>query len=141
MADLLGLKLAIIDKFRKSHDTAEVTHVVGEVEGKRAVIVDDVISTGGSVCAAAEVLKKFGAKEVVVCATHGVLSNNPKDLFDNSCIDKLLLTDTVPIPAEKISKKMKILSVGPLLAKVIRRISREKSLGELFTWEDRKMKL
>jgi ribose-phosphate pyrophosphokinase len=141
MADLLGLKLAIIDKFRKSHDAAEVTHVVGDVEGKRAVIVDDVISTGGSVCAAAEALKKSGAWEVIVCATHGVLSNNPKKMFDDSCVDKILLTDTIPIPPEKISKKMKIITVGPLLAKVIGRISREKSLGELFTWEDRKMGL
>jgi ribose-phosphate pyrophosphokinase len=141
MADLLGLKIAIIDKVRKSHDAAEVTHVVGEVEGKRAIIVDDLISTGGSVCAAAEILKKFGAKEVVVCATHGVLSNGTKKIFDDSCIDRVLLTDTIPIPAEKISKNMKIISVGPLLAKVIRRISQEKSLGELFTWEDKRVKL
>jgi len=141
MADMLGLKLAIIDKVRKAHDTAEVTHVVGDVEGKRAIIVDDVISTGGSVCVASEILKKMGAKEVIVCATHGVLSGNPKELFDNSSIDQILLTNSIPIPEEKISKKMKIVSLGPLLAKIIKRVSKERSLGELFTWEDKKQSL
>lgn len=141
MADLLGLKLAVIDKLRRAHDSVEVAHVVGDVEGKRVVMIDDVISTGKSVCVAAEVLKKFGAREVVVCATHGVLSENSKELFDNSSVDMVLLTDTIPIAGEKISKKMKILSVGPLLAKIIKRISQEKSLGELFTWEDKKKKL
>lgn len=141
MADLLGLKLAIIDKVRRAHDMSEVTHVVGDVDGKRAIIVDDVTSTGGSICAAAEALKKYGAKEVIACITHGVLPDNAKELFDGSCIDKLLVTDTVPIPAEKVSKKMKVISIGPLLAKVIRRISRERSLGELFTWGDKKVEL
>jgi len=141
MADLLGLKLAIIDKVRKVHDLAEVTHVVGEVEGKRAVIVDDVISTGGSVCVAAEALKKMGAKEVIVCATHGVLSGEIKEKFDDSSIDRILLTNSLPIAEEKMSKKMKIISLGPLLAKIIRRIHRDRSLGELFTWEDKRTAL
>lgn len=141
MADLLGLKLAIIDKVRKVHDQAEVTHIVGDVVGKRAIIVDDVVSTGGSICAAAEAVKKAGAKEIIICVTHGVLSGNAKDIFDTSCVDQLLITDSIAIPPEKISKKMKIISVAPLLAKIIKRISQERSLGELFTWEDKKQRL
>lgn len=141
LSDLFGLKIAIIDKIRKAHNVAEVAHVVGEVEGKRAIIVDDMIDTGGSICAAAEVLKKFGAKEVVVCATHGLLSGNVKEKFDSSCVDRLILTDTLPIAPEKISEKMEIISVAPLLAKVIKRIHLERSLGELFTWEDKKTAL
>lgn len=141
MADMLGLKIAIIDKVRRAPDAAEVTHVVGDVDGKRAIIIDDVVSTGGSICAAADILKKMGAKEIVACVTHGVLSGDAKKLFDTSCIDQVLLTNSIPIPAEKISKKMKILSLGPLLVKVIKRISRERSLGELFTWEDKKQAL
>jgi ribose-phosphate pyrophosphokinase len=141
MADLLGLKLAIIDKVRKAHDMAEVTHVVGDVDGKRAIIVDDVVSTGGSICVAAEVLKKMGAKEVIVCVTHGALSGNPKERFENSCIDQMLLTNSIDIPPEKLSKKVKVLSLGPLLAKVIKRIARERSLGALFTWEDKRRAL
>jgi ribose-phosphate pyrophosphokinase len=141
MADMLGLKLAIIDKVRKVHDSAEVAHVVGDVDGKRAIIIDDVVSTGGSICAAAEILKKMGAREIIACVTHGVLSGNPKELFDKSCIDQVLLTNSIPIPEEKISKKMKILSLGPLLVKIIKRISRERSLGELFTWEDKRQSL
>jgi ribose-phosphate pyrophosphokinase len=141
LADLLGLRIAIIDKVRRAHNQSEVAHVVGEVEGMRCVIIDDIIDTGGSICVAAEILKKMGAKEVIVCATHGLLSGKAKEKFDDSCVDKLLLTNSVPIPAEKISKKMKIISMGPLLVKIIRRISRERSLGELFTWEDKRQAL
>jgi len=141
LADLFGLKIAIIDKIRKAHNVAEVAHVVGDVDGKRAIMIDDMVDTGGSICAAAQVLKEFGADEIIVCATHGLLSGDAKDKFDTSCIDKLILTDTLPIPPEKISKKMEIISVAPLLSKVILRIHQEKSLGELFTWEDKKTKL
>lgn len=141
LADLLGLKLAIIDKTRRAHNQAEVAHVVGEVEGVRCVMIDDIIDTGGSICAAAEVLKKMGAREVIVCATHGLLSGDAREKFDNCGIDKLLLTNSVPIPPEKISKKMKIISIGPLLAKIIRRIGSDKSLGDLFTWEDKQQAL
>lgn len=141
MADMLGLKLAIIDKVRRAHDMAEVTHVVGEVEGKRVILLDDVVSTGGSICIAAETLKKAGAKEVIVCITHGALSGDSKTIITKSCIDRLLLTNSIPIPEEKITDKMTIISLGPLLAKVIRRIAKNQSVGELFTWEDRPLEL
>lgn len=141
LADLFGLNIAIIDKVRKAHNQAEVAHVVGDVSGKRAIMIDDMIDTGGSICAAAEVLKKFGATEIIVCATHGVLSGDVKEKFDTSSVDRLILTDTLPIPEEKICKKMEVISVAPLLAKVIKRINKERSLGELFTWEDKEKRL
>jgi len=141
MADLLGLKLAIIDKIRKAHDQSEVAHVVGDVEGKRTIIVDDVVSTGGSICAAADVLKKFGAKEVMACVTHGILCGKSKEILDTSCVDQLLITNSIPLPEDKISPKIKIISLSPLLAKIIKRISKERSLGDLFTWENKKQEL
>jgi len=141
VADLFGLKIAIIDKIRRAHNTAEVAHVVGEVDGKRAIIIDDMVDTGGSICAAAKTLKEFGAKEIIVGATHGLLSGKARELFDTSSVDHLVLTDTLPIPLEKISSKMKIISVAPLLAEIIKRINKEKSLGELFTWENKKKTL
>lgn len=141
LSDLLGLQLAIIDKVRKAHNVAEVTHVVGDVKDKRCIVIDDIIDTGGSICAAAEALKKNGAKEVIVCATHGLLSGNAKEKFDNSCVDKLLLTNSVPIPVDRLPKIAEVISMGPLMTKVIRRIHNERSLGELFTWEDKRIKL
>lgn len=141
LADLLGLELAIIDKIRKAHNIAEVTHVVGDVNGKRCIILDDIIDTGGSICAAAEALKKNGAKEVIVCATHGIFSGNAKDKFECSCVDLVLATNSVPIDKEKLPKNAVIISMGPLLSKVIKRIHLDKSLGELFTWEDKKTAL
>ncbi len=141
LADLLGLKLAIIDKIRKAHNESEVTHVVGEVDGKRCIILDDMIDTGGSICAAAAALKENGASEVIVCATHGLLSGKAKEKFDSSCVDKIILTNSVPIDENKLPKNVVVLSLGPLMAKIIKRIHLDKSLGELFTWEDKKTAL
>ena len=142
LADLLGLPLAIIDKIRKEHNkVAEITHVVGEVKGKTAVILDDIIDTGGSMAAAAEVLKKYGAKKVIVCGTHALMSGKARENLENCAAEKVLVLDTVAVPEEKRFKKLEILSVAPLMAKVIRRIHKEMSLGELFTWEDRRRTL
>lgn len=141
LADLLGLPLAIIDKIRKAHNVSEVTHVVGEVDGKRCIMLDDIIDTGGSICTAAEALVKYGATEVIVCATHGLFSGDAKEKFDSSCVDKILLTNSVPIDPDRLPKNAIVISMGSLLAKVIRRIHLDRSLGELFTWEDKKMKL
>jgi len=138
MADLLGLRIAIIDKVRKEHNQSEVMHVVGEVKDKVAVIIDDIIDTAGSITKAAEAVMKEGAKEVIICGTHAILSGQATKNLEKCCASKILLTDTVPIEKEKISKKMVILSVAPLLAKIIKRIHLDRSLGELFKWEDKK---
>jgi ribose-phosphate pyrophosphokinase len=135
MADLLNAPIAIVDKIRRKHNECEVAHVVGEVEGKTAIIIDDIIDTGGSICAAADVIKKYGAKEVIVCATHGLLNGAALDNIQKSSAAKVILLDSVPIPKEKMIKKMKVISLAPLLSKIISNIHQEKSLGELFKWE------
>jgi ribose-phosphate pyrophosphokinase len=96
------------------------------------------IDTGGSICGAAEAVMSKGAKEVIMCGTHALLSGEAIENLKKCCVSKVLLLDTVPIPMEKRIAKMEILSVAPLLAKIIKRIHLEKSLGELFTWEDKR---
>ncbi|MBU4210100.1 ribose-phosphate pyrophosphokinase [Patescibacteria group bacterium] len=141
MADLLGLPIAVIDKIRKKHNCAEVAHVVGEVKGKIAVIIDDIIDTGGSIVVAAEVLKERGAKKIIVCATHGLLSGKASENLQKSCVDKVLFLDSVPISKEKRFAKMEILSIASLLAKIIKRIHTGQSLGVLFKWEKKGRRL
>ena len=138
LADLLGLKIAIIDKIRKEHNQSEVMHLVGEVEGKVAVLFDDMIDTGGSITKAAEEVKARGAKEIVICGTHALLSGEAIKNLEECCASKILVTDTVQLAEDKKLKKMEIISVAPLLAKIIRRIHLERSLGELFKWQDKK---
>lgn len=135
LADLLGVKLAIIDKMRRIHNQAEVAHVVGEVEGKIAILLDDIVDTGGSVAIAARVLKDYGAKKVVVCATHALLSGEADKKLSDSVVDEFLFLDTVPGREGKKVARSKVLSLASLLAKVIDRIHQEESLGELFVWE------
>ena len=138
IADLLGVPIAIIDKVRKKHNECEVAHVVGEIKSKMAVLVDDMVDTGGSICQAADVVKKFGAKEVIVCATHAILSGKAKENLENCSATKVIFLDSMPIPEEKRLKKMKIISLAPLLSKIIWRVHKEKSLGELFRWDEKK---
>ena len=135
LADLLGTTIAIIDKIRREHNKSEVAHVVGDVKGKTAVLIDDIIDTGGSICQAANTVKEFGAKEVIICATHALLSGEASKNLDNCATSKVILLDSVPIAKEKRIKKMKIVSLAPLLSQIIYRVHKEKSLGELFRWE------
>jgi ribose-phosphate pyrophosphokinase len=136
LADLLGASVAIIDKVRKQHNEAEVAHVIGDVKDKTVVMVDDIIDTGGSIVAAATVLKEYGAKEVIVCATHGLLSKNASERLEASAVSKIILLNSVPIPKEKRTPKVKVISLAPLLSKIISRVHMERSLGDLFTWEN-----
>jgi ribose-phosphate pyrophosphokinase len=141
MAELLGAKIAIINKVRRGHDENDVVTVVGEVKDKVAVIIDDVISTGGTVIKAAEMVKSMGAKEVIICATHAMFSEETAKKFQAGTVKKVLVTDTVPIPLENRFEKLEIISIAPLLAKIIRRIHLDRSLGELFKWEDKRVQL
>jgi ribose-phosphate pyrophosphokinase len=102
------------------------------------VIIDDMIDTAGSICKAAEAVKSKGAKEVIICGTHALLSGAAKKNLEECCASKIILTDTVPLAKENRSPKMEIISVAPLLAKIIKRIHLERSLGDLFTWEDKR---
>ncbi|MEI8068080.1 MAG: ribose-phosphate pyrophosphokinase [Candidatus Shapirobacteria bacterium] len=136
LADLLGVPLAIIDKIRRKHNECEVAHVVGDVEGKTAILLDDMIDTGGSICAAADVVKKYGAKEVIICATHAILSGKAMENLENCSATSVIFLDSIPIPKENKIKKIKVISLAPLLSKIIDRIHSEKSLGDLFKWEN-----
>jgi ribose-phosphate pyrophosphokinase len=132
-AKRLGAELAIIDKRRKGNeDQTEILHVIGEVEGKNCVLVDDIIDTAGSITKAAKVLKEKGAHRVHALAVHAVLSGPAMERLSESPIEKVIVTDTVPIdPAKKIAK-IEVLSVAGLLAETIKRSYQGDSVSSLF---------
>ncbi|KAF0219507.1 MAG: ribose-phosphate [Geobacteraceae bacterium] len=132
-AKRLGCTLAIIDKRRTGPNVAEVMHLVGDVRDKTAIILDDMIDTAGTLTQAANALKEFGAKSIYACATHGVLSGPAIDRINESAIEEVVITDTIPI-GEKIGRtaKIKVLSVAELLAEAIRRIHEDESVSSLF---------
>lgn len=135
MARLINAPLVIVDKRRREHNRAEVMHVIGEVKGKNCVVVDDLIDTGGTVASVADILKKKGAKEIIICITHGLLSDNASEKLAKCAASKVYLLDTIPLPKEKKIAKMEVISLAPLLAKVIKRVHEGQSLGALFVWE------
>lgn len=135
LARLLNAPLVIVDKRRRHPDQAEILRLIGEVKGKNAIVVDDMIDTAGTVSQVAEILVENGAKEVFLCATHGLFSGEAISRLQNCPAREILLLDTVPLPPAKKIAKIKSLSLAPLLAEVILRIHQEKSLGELFSWE------
>jgi ribose-phosphate pyrophosphokinase len=133
MAQRLGVPLAIIEKRRLGNlERTETLNVIGEVEGKVAVALDDEIDTAGSVVAAAEALLRAGAREVYVCATHGVFSGRAIERINSSPIKEVVVTDTLPLPPEKHSPKITVLSVASLLGEAIRRIHEGLSVGAMF---------
>ncbi|MBN2422742.1 ribose-phosphate pyrophosphokinase [Candidatus Woesearchaeota archaeon] len=131
-AKALNIPLVIIDKRRPEHNEAEILNVIGDVKGKNAIIIDDIIDTGGTIVNAASVLKLKGAKEVYICATHGVLSDGAAEKLKKSVAKEIILTDTIPIPEKKRFRKLKIISIAPLMAEIINRIHHNESLGQLF---------
>ncbi|MBI4534111.1 MAG: ribose-phosphate pyrophosphokinase [Candidatus Melainabacteria bacterium] len=124
--------IAIIDKRRSQHNVAEVLTVVGEVEGRVAIMVDDMIDTAGTIVKGAELLKRQGAKAVYACTTHAVLSGPANKRIDESPIEKLIVTNSIPHDPSKISKKIVQLSVAKLLGEAIARIHEDCSVSELF---------
>jgi ribose-phosphate pyrophosphokinase len=129
----LGGHLAIIDKRRSSAEKTKQANVIGErVEGRVALIFDDMISTAGSICGAAEVMHQHGAKNIYLAATHGLLVGGAVERLQNAPIDGLILTDTLPLPPEKRIPKLTILGVAPLLGEAIKRIHRNESVSRLF---------
>jgi ribose-phosphate pyrophosphokinase len=123
--------LAIIDKRRLSPHEAAVMHVVGEVKGKIALIIDDLVDTGGTLVKAAQALKEAGAVKVFAAAAHGVLAGPAIERLNASPVEELVITNTIPLNG-KSSKKIKVLSVASLLAQAIKRIHDEESISELF---------
>ena len=118
---ILHAPIAIVDKRRPEANVAEVEHVIGDVKGKTAFIVDDIIDTAGSITESAKILLKFGAKEVYALATHGILSKPATELIRKSSIKEVVVTNTTEIPKEKIIGKLKLISIAPLLAETIKR--------------------
>ena len=130
-AKLLGLSLAVVDKRRVSPDQAKAMHVIGEVEGKRCVLVDDMISTGGTIAEAANALRNHGAREVHVCATHAVFCGPAKERLEGAKLASIVVTDTIP-QGDATPKGVTTLSVGDLLGDAILRIHQGRSVSKLF---------
>jgi ribose-phosphate pyrophosphokinase len=124
--------LAIVDKRRINDRTAEVMHIMGDVKGKVAVIVDDMVATAGSLVEAVDAIKKAGALEVYAAITHPVLCGPAIERISKSRLKELVVTDTIPIGKDKMVGKIKVLSVASLLAEAIKRIHCEESLSVLF---------
>jgi len=128
----LGTPLAIIDKRRPQPNVAEVMHVIGDVQGKTAILIDDIVDTGGTLVKAAEALLSQGAKEVYAAATHPVLSDPGAERLQASPIKEIVVTNTIPLPVHKRVPKIRVLSIAPLFAEAIRRIFEEISVSKLF---------
>ena len=130
----LGVNMAIVDKRREKANQSEVMNIIGNVEGKTCILLDDIVDTAGSLCGAAKAISEIGgAKKVYACATHGVLSGPAIERIENSCIEELLLLDTIPYPTDKPAcSKIKYISTAPVFAEAIRRIYEEVSISNLF---------
>jgi len=126
--------LAIIDKRRPAPNMVKVMNVIGDVEGKTCILIDDMVDTAGTLCQAANILKERGAKKVVAYATHAVLSGNAISNIKNSELDELVTTNTIPLSADAAKcNKIRQLSIAPIMAEVIKRISEEQSIINIFS--------
>ena len=132
MAERLNCGLAIIDKRRPEPGVAEVMNLIGSVEGKTAILVDDMVDTAGSLTEGARALKKFGAKEIYACCTHPVLTDPALSRIAQSDITELVVTNTITLPPAKKHPKIKVLSVAPILAETVLRIFNDWSVSQLF---------
>ena len=132
LADRLHTPIAIIEKRRPKPGCAKVMNLIGDVKGKTAVLIDDIVDTAGSLCEAAKALQDVGAKAVYACCSHAILSDPAVERINNSCIKKLIITNTIPVPPEKQSPKLISLSLAPALGDVIMSIQSHKSVSQLF---------
>jgi ribose-phosphate pyrophosphokinase len=132
LADRLKAPIAIIDKRRPRPNVAEVMNIVGNVEGKIAILIDDIIDTAGTITLAANAISESGAKEVYACCTHPVLSGPAMERIENSNIKELVVTNSIALASEKKTDKVVELSVAPLLGEAIIRVHEEQSVSTLF---------
>ncbi|WP_270976578.1 ribose-phosphate pyrophosphokinase [Campylobacter helveticus] len=130
VAKKLGLDIIIVDKRRERANESEVVNIIGDVNGKDVVLVDDIIDTAGTIVKAAKALKEKGAKSVMTCCTHAVLSGEAYERIAKGDLDELVITDTIPLKKEH--EKIKVLSVAPIFAEVIRRVYHNESVNSLF---------
>ncbi len=131
-AKRLNVDLAIIDKRRERANECEAMHVIGDVQGKTAVLLDDMVDTAGTLCGAAAKLKEMGANEVHACCSHAVLSGPAIQRLNDSLIKSLVVTNSIPMTGKDKCDKITVLSVGELLGEAIRRIHSEDSVSYLF---------
>ena len=132
MAEPLNCPIAIVDKRRPKPNVSEIMNIIGDIEDKNCVLLDDMIDTAGTITNAANALKDLGAKSVRACATHAVLSGPAIQRIQDSAIEELVLLNTMPIPDEKMIDKIKVLSVGPMFAESLVRIHNNESISKLF---------
>lgn len=131
-ANELNLPIAIIEKRRPKANVSEVMNIIGDVDGKSVILVDDIADTAGTITQAADALKKRGAKYVYGAATHGVLSGPAIERIKNSSLEKFVITDTIELPEDKKIDKIDIVSVAPVFTSAIRRINTSTSVSEMF---------
>lgn len=124
--------LAIIDKRRQAHNVAEVMNVIGDVRGKTAVLVDDMIDTAGTITEAAKILREQGARQVYACATHAVFSPPAIERLSNGCLEEVIVTNTIPVAKENRFPQLTVLSVANLLGETIWRIHEDTSVSSMF---------
>ncbi|WNK19325.1 ribose-phosphate pyrophosphokinase [Halomonas piscis] len=133
IAKALNVDLAIIDKRRPAANQAQIMHIIGEIEGRTCVVVDDMIDTAGTLCKAGEALMERGAKSVVAYATHAILSGPAVDNITDSVLDEVVVADTIPLAENaRRSGRIRQLSVAGLIAEAIRRVSNEESVSAMF---------
>lgn len=132
LADRLSSPLAIIAKRRPQVNQVEILEVIGDLKGKRAILIDDIIDTGGSLVSAAQAVAERGAKEVCAYATHPVFSGQAVAKLERSVLKEVVVTDTIPLPADKQQPKIRVISLAPVLAEAIRRVHAHQSVSTLF---------
>ncbi|EAI0281746.1 ribose-phosphate pyrophosphokinase [Campylobacter lari] len=130
VAKALGLDIVIVDKRREKANESEVMNVIGDIKDKEVILVDDIIDTAGTIVKAAEVFKSKGAKSVIACCTHPVLSGVAYERIAKDALDELVVTDTIPLKQQM--DKIKVLSVAPIFGEVIRRVYHNESVNSLF---------
>ena len=136
LAGHLRLPWAIVNKMRDKPDRSEVTHVIGDVAGKRVLMIDDIIATGGTLVNAAERLVEDGATEVRAAATHGEFSGDAYEKIDDSVIREVVVTDTLPLKRDRPRSKIKTLTIAPILASTIKNVFTDESVSEVFMGEN-----
>ena len=132
VAEKLNLPIAIIDKRRTGPNVAEVMNIIGNVDGMNCIMIDDMIDTAGSCSAGAKILKKHGAKSVRIACSHGVFSSPAEDRLLDGTFEEIVTTNSIPLPEKMKNEKVKVLSVGPMLAKVIENIEQGVAVSEVY---------
>ena len=134
-ADNLHAPIAIIDKRRPKANVSEIMNIIGDIEGKRCILIDDMIDTAGTIANAANALRELGAKNIYACCTHGVLSGPAMDRINNSVIEELVMLNTIPLREDLETNKIRSISVAPLFAEAIKRIYDDQPISKLFEYQ------